>query len=85
MIQLRNRRIWLLIAAIAIGIALLLTLVPHVHAGNAFDLLAILPVLFIGIAFSLNESSPLNNFCSEFAPDPPSLPDAFQRPPPHLA
>jgi hypothetical protein len=81
----QDRRVWLLIAAIAIVAALLLTLVPHAHSGNAFDWLAILPVLFIGIAFSLDQSSSLIDFCSELAPATPSLPNTFQRPPPYFA
>jgi hypothetical protein len=82
MIQCRDRRIWLLIAAIAIGIALLLTLVPNAHSGNVVAWLAILPVLFIGIIFSFDPSSALCDFRFDLAPETPSLPNAFQRPPP---
>jgi hypothetical protein len=82
----QDRRVWLLIAAIAIVVALLLTLVPHAHSGNATDLLAILPILFIGVAFSLDQFSPLIHFRSDRVPETPPLADSFQRPPPpHLA
>ena len=85
MIQHRDRRVWLLIAVIAIGVALLLTLIPHVHSGSFPGLLAMLPVLFIGIVFSLDQSSLLIDFCSDLTPAAPSLPNAFQRPPPYHA
>jgi hypothetical protein len=85
MIQYRDRRVWLLIAVIAIGVVLLLALIPHAHSGSIPDLLAMLPVLFIGIAFSLDQSSSLIDFCSDLAPVTPSLLNAFQRPPPYFA
>ncbi|WP_058187408.1 hypothetical protein [Terracidiphilus gabretensis] len=85
MIQYRDRRVWLLIAVIAIGVVLLLTLIPHAHSGSFLDLLAMLPVLFIGIAFSLDQSSSLIDFCSDLAPETPSFPNTFQRPPPYFA
>jgi len=46
MIQNRQRRTWLLIATVAIGIALVCMLIPHSHCGGA-DGLAILPLLFV--------------------------------------
>jgi hypothetical protein len=42
--EIRQRRGWVLIAAIAIGFALLLMLAPHGHSGAA-DFVAILPLL----------------------------------------
>jgi hypothetical protein len=44
-----NRRAYLLIAAIAIGIALLLLLLPHANAGHAPVYLILLPIVFIGL------------------------------------
>jgi hypothetical protein len=82
----QDRRVWLLIASIAIVVALLLTLVPHAHSGNALDWLAILPVLFIGIAFSFDLFSSLIHFRSDRVSQTPLLADSFQRPPPpHFA
>src|ERR1700677_521461 len=45
----RNEHKWLLIAAIAITVALVLLLVPQTHSGHASVWLAVLPVLFIGL------------------------------------
>ena len=82
MIESKQRRGWLLIATLAIGIALVLLLVPHTHSGDGVDWLAILPIFFVGMI------SPLS-LCPAFAyvyagrtPDAPSLPARFQRPPP---
>jgi hypothetical protein len=82
MIQDRQRRGFLLIAAIAIGIALVCLIIPQGHAGNSADWLAILPLLFVGMI------SPLSLIPRGVAayigrtPDAPSLPSRFQRPPP---
>jgi len=54
MIQDRQRRGWILIAAIAIGIALLFMLLPHGHSGGSPDWLAILPILFVGVISPLS-------------------------------
>ncbi|MGD0902916.1 MAG: hypothetical protein ABR924_08230 [Terracidiphilus sp.] len=59
MIQNRQRRGWLLIAAIAIGIALLFMLIPHGHEGGSPDWLAILPILFVGVISPLSLLPPL--------------------------
>ncbi len=81
MIQNRQQRRWLLIAAIAIGIALVCMLVPHGHSGGA-DLLAILPLLFVGLISPLSLLAPLAFEYIGRAPDAPALPALFQRPPP---
>ena len=82
MIQNRQRRGWLLIAAIAIGIALVCLLVPHTHSGNGADWLAILPLLFAGIISPLTLLAPLAYAYVGRAPAAPVLPTLFQRPPP---
>jgi hypothetical protein len=81
MIQNRQRRGWILIAAIAIGIALVCLLIPHGHSGNA-DWLAVLPLLFVGVISPLSLLSPLAYVYLGRTPDAPALPTRFQRPPP---
>lgn len=84
MIQNRHRRTWLLIAAIAIGIALVCLLIPHGPSGSA-DLLAMLPLLFAGVISPLGLLAPLANEYVGRKPDAPALPTLFQRPPPFVA
>ncbi len=81
MIQNRQRRGWILIAAIAIGIALVCMLVPQAGSGSA-DLLAILPLLFVGIISPLSLFAPLAFEYTGRAPEAPSLQPLFERPPP---
>ncbi|MGA3134814.1 MAG: hypothetical protein ABSC88_02370 [Terracidiphilus sp.] len=81
MIQNRQRRGWILIAAIAIGIALVCLLIPHGNSGNA-DWLAILPLLFVGVISPLGLFAPLADEYVGRAPAAPVLPTRFQRPPP---
>ncbi|MGA2276146.1 MAG: hypothetical protein ABSG00_00980 [Terracidiphilus sp.] len=78
----RQRRGWILIAAIAIGIALLCMLIPHGHSGGA-DWLAILPLLFVGVISPLSLLAPLAFEYIGRAPEAPALPTRFQRPPPY--
>jgi hypothetical protein len=82
MIPGQQRRGWVLIAAIAIGIALVFLLVPHTHSQGAADWLAILPIFFVGVISPLSLLSPLANMYIGRAPDAPVLPSSFQRPPP---
>jgi len=82
MMEYRQRRLGLLIAAIAIGIALLCLLVPHSHPGDGGDWLAILPLLFVGVLSPLSLLPPLAYEYSSRALDAPALPTRFQRPPP---
>jgi hypothetical protein len=81
MIQNRQRWGWVLVAAIAIGVALLCLLIPQGHSGNA-DWLAILPLLFVGIISPLSLLSSLAYEYVGRVPDAPALPALFQRPPP---
>ena len=78
----RHQRVWLLVAAIAILIALVFLLVPHVHSGNAGAWLAILPILFVGVISPLSLLSPMAYMYVGRTPDTPYLPASFQRPPP---
>jgi hypothetical protein len=77
----RQRRTWILIAAIAIGIGLVCLLIPHDHSGSA-DWLAILPLLIAGVISPLNLLAPLASEYVGRAPAAPALPSRFQRPPP---
>jgi hypothetical protein len=83
MLQNRQRRGWILIAAIAIGIALLFLLLPHGHSGGSPDWLAILPILFVGVISPLSLLSPLARAYAGRTPSAPALPSRFQRPPPY--
>jgi ABC-type transport system involved in cytochrome bd biosynthesis fused ATPase/permease subunit len=80
----RYRRTWLLIAAIAIAVAVLVMLVPHAHGVDNGAWIAILPLLFLGIISPLSLLSPLAFEYAGPAPDAPALPASFQRPPPFL-
>jgi len=83
MFQNRQRRGWILIAAIAIGIALVCMLIPHGHSGGSPDWLAILPILFVGVISPLSLLPPLACAYAGRAPGAPALPSRFQRPPPY--
>jgi len=77
-----RQRAWFLIAAIAIGVAILLLLVPHAHDADNSAWLAILPILFVGLISPLSLVSPAACLSLAFKVDPPVLPASFQRPPP---
>jgi hypothetical protein len=78
----RQRRGWIWIAAIAIGVALVLLLALHAHSGDSGGLVAILPLLFVGIISPLSLLPPLTYEYAGRAADAPALPARFQRPPP---
>ena len=82
MIQNRQRRGWILVAAIAIGVALVLLLALNAHSGDANALVAILPLLFVGVISPLSLLSPMAFAYVGRTPDAPALPARFQRPPP---
>lgn len=82
MSEIRHRRAWILIAAIAIAAAVVLLLIPHVHAGDGGSWLAILPILFVGLISPLSLLSPLADVYESRTPDAPVLPAQLQRPPP---
>jgi len=78
----RLERIFGAVAIIAALAVLILLLVPHGHAAGAPDLLAILPLLFVGVISPLSLLAPLANDYVGRAPNAPALPTRFQRPPP---
>jgi hypothetical protein len=78
----RQQRERILVAAIAIGFALLLLLVPHGHSGSAADFAAILPLLFVGIVSTLSLFAALAFGYPGRVPQAPVLAPSFQRPPP---
>ena len=80
--QRRQIRGWLLIALIAIAIAAVSLLVLHAQSADNGALVAILPLLFVGLISPLSLLSPLDFFYLGRTPDAPSLPTTFQRPPP---
>jgi hypothetical protein len=81
MIHNRQRRGWLLIAAIAIGIALVCLLIPHGNTGSA-DWLAILPLILVGVISPLSLLVSLAFEYTGRTPEAPALHPLFQRPPP---
>ena len=80
--QTQQRRGFVLVAAIVIGIALLMLLAPLSHAGHGQDWLAILPILFVGIISPLSMFAPLATVYAGRAPEAPPLASRYQRPPP---
>ena len=86
MIENREQRGMVLIAAIAIGFALLFILVAMLvlpgHSGNSTDLVAILPLLLVGIISPLSLFSPLAFEYAGRVPQSPLLAASFQWPPP---
>jgi hypothetical protein len=81
--RMTQRRGWVLIAAIAIGIAVVSLLALHAHSGGAGAWAAILPLLFVGVISPLSLLSPMAFAYAGRIPDAPSLPESFQRPPPY--
>lgn len=79
---LQQKRGWMWLAAIAIGIALVALLIPHGHGSDPGAWLAILPLLFVGVISPLSLLSPLAFLYLGPTPDAPALPASFQRPPP---
>jgi hypothetical protein len=71
-----------LFAAIAIGFALLLLLVPHQQTPLDTPLLAMLPVFFIGLIAPLSLGSRAPSLDIRHIPGAPLLRKSFQRPPP---
>jgi hypothetical protein len=82
MIQDQHKRGWLLLAAIAIGFAIVLLMIPHGHSAGDADWLAILPIFFVGLISPLSLLSPMAYAYVGRAPDAPAQPASFQRPPP---
>jgi hypothetical protein len=66
MLNLQHRRGWLLIALVAIGVALVMLMVPPTHGPGHTPLMAILPLLFVGIISPLSLLSPLAFRCGNW-------------------
>jgi hypothetical protein len=78
----RQRRVWLLVAAVAITAAVLLLLAASAHSDHA-AWLAILPALYVvGLISPLSLLSPLAYIYVGRVPDAPCRPSLLQRPPP---
>jgi hypothetical protein len=82
MIRNRAQRRFLLIAAIAIGVALLLMLLPHSHVVSDVPFLFLLPIVFLGLLPSPCEFARIDSMRLEYTPEDHALPASFQRPPP---
>ena len=82
MSQSSRQRRFLLIAVIAIGIALLLMLLPQTHAGIDTPFLFLLPILFIGLLPSPCVLARIDYMRLGYTADDPALPASLQRPPP---
>jgi hypothetical protein len=82
MAEIRQRRVDLLIAAIAIVAVLLLLLAPHGHAGNSAAWLILLPVFFIGLMLPLAPLWRAADLVSHDASESAFERSSFQRPPP---
>jgi hypothetical protein len=78
----QQRRVWFLVAAIAVGVALLFMLVPQTHHGSDAAWVALLPLLFVGVISPLSLLSQLAYLYLGRTPATPVLPASFQRPPP---
>jgi len=76
-----ERRGWVLVAAIAIGIALLCLLALHAHSADS-GWLAILPLAFAGIISPIALLPRIAFLYLGPTPAAPLLPASFQRPPP---
>jgi hypothetical protein len=82
MMQNRQRREWILVAAIAIGVAVLCLVALHASSADAGVSAAILPLLFVGIISPLSLLAAVSCVYAGRTPDAPALPSLFQRPPP---
>jgi FtsH-binding integral membrane protein len=82
MTAVQQKRGWLWIAMVAIGIALVLVLALHAQSADHAEFAAILSLLFVGIISPLSLLSPLAFVYLGRTPDAPVVPATFQRPPP---
>ncbi len=82
MIDLKQRRAMSLIALLAIGIALVLVMIPGSHSGDNSAWIPLIPLLFVGMISPLGLLSPLAFFSAGRIPEAPTPTASFQRPPP---
>jgi hypothetical protein len=82
MTGIQHRRIWVLVASIAIVAVLFLLLAPQGHAGNSAAWLIILPVFFVGLLLPLGPLWHAADLTSGRASESAFQRSSFQRPPP---
>jgi len=82
MIGLKQRRALFLVAMIAIGIALVLLMIPSSHAGSDGAWIPLIPLILVGMISPLGLLSALAFLYAGRTPEAPALAAAFQRPPP---
>ena len=83
MISGQQRRVWTVVAVLAILAVVLLQVVPHASPGGAGAWWAVLPILlFVGVISPLSLLSPMAYMYLGHASAAPLLPASFQRPPP---
>jgi uncharacterized membrane protein len=82
MIGLKQRRALFLVAFIAIGIALVVLMIPGSHSGDNSAWIPLIPLLLVGMISPLGLLSPLAFFYAGRTPQAPVLAASFQRPPP---
>jgi hypothetical protein len=82
MTEIRQRRVALLVAAIAIVAVLFLLLAPQAHSGNSVAWLIILPVFFIGLLLPLGPLWHAADLSAGRASESAIQRSSFQRPPP---
>jgi uncharacterized membrane protein len=82
MIGLKQRRALFLVAIVAIGIALVVLMIPGSHSGDNSAWVPLIPLLLVGMISPLGLLSPLAFFYAGRIPQAPALTASFQRPPP---
>jgi hypothetical protein len=82
MIGFKQRRPLILVAVIAIGIALVVLMIPGSHSGDNGAWMPLIPLLLVGMISPLGLLSPLAFFYAGRTPEAPALTASFQRPPP---
>ena len=82
MAQMQHRRVWVLIALIAVGVALLVLILPGHPPGSDSGFVPLISLLLVGIISPLSLLSPLAFRYIGRTPEAPELSASFQRPPP---
>jgi hypothetical protein len=82
MAQMQHRRVWAVIAMIAVGLALLVLILPGHPPGSDSGFVPLISLLLFGIISPLSLLSPLAFLYIGCTPEAPELSATFQRPPP---
>ena len=82
MIGFKQQRALFLVAMIAVGIALVVLMIPSSHPGDSSSFVPLIPLLLVGMISPLGLLSPLAFLYVGRTPEPPALAASFQRPPP---